>query len=134
MIVYLSAPIQIKNPPMVKPVEGSSNSVNITWLPPVNNSDINGAIVYDIQCYICVDGEAKRCSKSCKDLSYSPSQYNVTKTCVRVSGLVHGQTYQFKIFPKNSLNKVIPKEQWKFVKSDPYPFKSEGNIFCLCII
>ena len=119
---------------MVKPVEGSSNSVNITWLPPVNNSDINGAIVYDIQCYICVDVDFKSCKKSCKDLSYSPSQYDVTKTSVRVSGLVHGQTYQFKIFPKNSLNKVIPKEQWKFVKSDPYPFKSEGNIFCLCII
>ena len=113
--------------PVINQVEDSSNSVNITWLPPSNNSGINETIFYDIQCFTCVKSV---CNKSCTDLLYTPSRYNITQTSVRVSGLVDGETYQFRIFPKNSLNSAIPRRKWEFTANKlPFIFQPRGSTF-----
>jgi hypothetical protein len=123
--VYLSALIKIESKPTVDKQLNDDNSVNITWSPPVNKSGIrNEVIVYDILCYICIESVCK----SCEDLTYIPNQYNVTRTSVRVSGLVPGQSYKFRIFPKNNLNYRIQKKDWNFIESEPYTFQSKGNI------
>ncbi len=122
MLMFLAL-LKIENKPIVKQVEGSSNSVNITWLSPANNSGFHEVILYDIQCNICVESV---CNKSCTDLLYDPSQYNVTRTWVRVSGLVDGPTYQFRVFPKNSLNRVVPRERWTFAERKLFSFLSRG--------
>ena len=131
--MYLSAPIKIESKPTVDKQLNDDNSVNITWSPPVNKSGIpNEVIFYDILCYTCIDSV---CNKSCEDLTYIPNQYNVTRTSVRVSGLVPGQSYKFRIFPKNNLNYRIPKEDWNFIESEPYTFQSTGNnLFFCCVI
>ncbi|CAB4026082.1 ephrin type-B receptor 1 isoform X4, partial [Paramuricea clavata] len=119
------APIKIESKPTFHNVS-DVNSVNITWSPPVNKSGIpNEVIFYDILCYICIESV---CNKSCEDLTYIPNQYNVTRTSVRVSGLVSGQSYKFRIFPKNKLNYRIPKEDWNFIESEPYTFQSKENM------
>ena len=111
---------------MINQVEDSSNSVNITWLPPSNNSGINETTFYDIQCFTCVKSV---CNKSCTDLLYTPSRNNITQTSVRVSGLVDGETYQFRIFPKNSLNSAIPRRKWEFTANIPFTFQPRGSTF-----
>ena len=126
MLMYFLALLNVKNIPIVKQVEGSSDSVNITWLPPANNNRFDEVILYDIQCNICVESV---CNKSCTDLSYDPSQYNITRTWVRVSGLVNNdQIYQFRIFPKNSLNRVVPRDRWTFAASKPFSFPRGNSI------
>ena len=120
-----SAPIKMEIEPVINQVE---DSVNITWLPPSNNSGINETILYDIQCFTCTKSV---CNKSCTDLVYNPSRYNLTQTSVRVSGLVGGETYQFRIFPKNSLNIVIPRCKWEFIASKPFTFQSRGRSFII---
>jgi hypothetical protein len=138
--LYPSAPVKIPEKPVVSRIEGSKDSVNITWLPPINNSGIDETVVYDIVCNICAEVACNKscgdvCSKPCADLSYSPSQHNVTETRIRVSGLVNKRSYQFKIVAKNSLNTVVPRKKWKFVSSDPYEFSSKGiNTYWLHII
>ncbi len=122
--MYFLALLKVENKPIVKQVEGSSNSVNITWLPPVNNSGFDDVILYEIQCNTCLEFV---CNKSCTDLLYTPSQSNITRTWVRVFGLVNGQTYQFRIFPKNSLNRIVPRDSWTFAESKPFLFLSRGN-------
>ncbi len=124
MLMYFLALLKFENKPIVRHVEGSSNSANITWLPPANNSGFDEVILYDIQCNICVESV---CSKNCADLLYTPGRYNITRTWVRVSGLVNGQTYQFRVFPKNSLNRVLPRERWTFAESKLFSFLSRGN-------
>ena len=119
----LSAPIKILVKPEVKEIKGSRNSVNITWLPPLNNS-INESVVYEIKCNSCATNVG---NKPCARLSYHPSQVNVTKTYVRVSNLIYDQCYQFGIVAKNSLNRLVSKDKWDFVSSDPYAFQSKGN-------
>ena len=121
--MYLSAPIKIPVKPEVKEIKGGRNSVNITWLPPVNNS-INETIVYEIKCNICDTDVA---DKQCAGLSYNPSQVNVTKTYVRVSNLIYGQCYQFGIVATNSLNRVISKDKWDFASRVQYTFQPKGN-------
>ena len=112
--------------PVINQDKDSSNSINITWFPPSNNSGINETIFYDIQCFTC---DKSVCNKSCTVLVYTPSRYNLTKTSVRVSGLVGSETYQFRIFPKNSLNNAIPRRKWEFIANKPFTFQSEGSIF-----
>ena len=119
-----SAPINMEIEPVINQVEDSSNSINITWLSPSNNNGIKETIFYEIQCFICVKSV---CNKSCTDLLYTPSRHNLTKTSVRASGLVDGGTYQFRIYPKNSLNSAIPRRKWQFATSKPYTFLTGGN-------
>lgn len=113
----------MENEPVINQVDG--NSISITWLPPSNNGGINETIFYAIECFICNESV---CNKSCTDILYIPSRYNLTKTSVRVSGLVGGETYQFRIFPKNSLNTFIPRSKWEFTTSKPFIFQPRGSI------
>ncbi|XP_028394326.1 ephrin type-B receptor 2-like [Dendronephthya gigantea] len=115
------APIKLDEEPIVKVINDRSNRVNITWVPPVNNSGVIETVFYDIFCFVC---NKTICNKSCAELTYTPKQYNLTETHTVVSGLVEGMTYEFRIYPKNSLNKVIPRDKWTFVASKPFPFES----------
>ena len=129
--MYFLALLKFENKPIVRHVEGSSNSANITWLPPANNSGFDEVILYEIQCNICVESV---CNKSCTDLSYDPSQYNITRTWVRVSALANGQTFQFRTFPKNSLNKILSRDRWTFTATNPFLFLSRGNSIWLYVL
>ena len=111
---------------MINQVKDSKNSINITWLPPSNNSGINETIFYDIQCLICAVESV--CNKSCTDLQYAPSRNNITQTSVLVYNLVGGQMYEFRIFPKNSLNRAIPRSEWKYI-AKRFTLEQRGSIF-----
>ena len=128
MVVCFSAPIKLDNKPKVEQANDGSNSVNLTWLPPVNNSGLKETIFYDIFCYVC---NQSNCNKSCADVTYNPKQYNLTGTHAVVSGLVHGQTYEFRIYPKNSLNKVVPRDEWNFTATKPFIFERKGETIIL---
>ena len=110
---------------MINQVKDSKNSINITWLPPLNNSGINETIFYVIQCLICAVKSV--CKKSCTDLQYAPSRKNITQTSVLVSNLVGGKMYEFRIFPKNSLNSAIPRSEWKYI-AKRFTLEQRGSI------
>ena len=116
--------------PLMKQVQ-NSNDILIYWLPPSNNNGMNETIFYDIECMICVESI---CNKTCTDILFTPSQYNLTQTSVRVSGLVVGDTCQFRIFPKDSLNSVMPRSAWTYISTKVFNVTTGGTASFLSFI
>ena len=99
----ISAPLKIKGGAKTDFVK--SGSVNISWNVPVSNG-LNEPTWYDVECYICEN--VSLCERNCNP----PGSNNLTQTYFVFSNVEAGQTYLFKIYPKNSLNDKIDKSRW----------------------
>ena len=124
---FISGLLKMHGKPKVKPATTNKEILNIIWLKPNHNDLPNETVNYDIRCYVCDSNSV--CNKSCTGVKFEPGQSNITKTYVLVSGLKDDETYQFKVFPKNSLNNIVAQDKWNSSASELYTFQPKGNIF-----
>jgi hypothetical protein len=101
-------------------------SVTLAWSEPKKiNDSLDEEIFYDVECFSC---NQKTCNKSCTNERYHPGMQDLNQTSVVVSNLKPLECYMFRIYPRNSLNNVVPKEKWNFLETSRVCIPNESKI------
>ena len=91
------------------------NTVILSWNKPKKDDSLDEEIFYNVECFSC---NQKLCNHSCTNGErFYPEPKEFNKTSVVVYDLKPRECYTFKIYPKNSLNYVVPKEKWKILET-----------------
>ena len=106
--------LRLKDEPVY---EVNKSSVTIKWSEPDKTQSLSEPIFYDVECFLCKE---KICSPTCENVIFSPGNKNIKTTFVVVTKLTTGKTYLFRVYPKNSLNKYILKNQWKYMETGQF--------------
>jgi hypothetical protein len=126
---FLGLP-KLKERPMVE-TNKTSTLVIIRWSKPDTTESLNEMISYDVECFLC---EEKICSSPCStNVMFNPPNDDLHSTFVVVTKLQPGRTYVFRVYPKNSLNKRIPKDKWNFLETEYFTYQPSSKKFCFCL-
>ena len=124
--------LRLKDEPVY---EVNKTSVTIKWSEPDKTESLSEPIFYDVECFLCKE---KICNLTCENVIFSPGNKNIKTTFVVVTKLTTGKSYQFRVYPKNNLNKNILKNQWKYMETEKFvsvtyqsPSKSSLNYLFL---
>ena len=140
MSFAFTAPLVLNKIPQIK---NNTASVTIKWTKPNQTESLDETIVYDVECFLCKDKNAKTCELSCKNATFNPGQKDLVSTSVVVTKLQPGESYIFRVYPKNSLNDMIPKEDWKFLETELFTYQQQSSkkfsnsfqlLFSICCI
>ena len=101
-------------------------SMIISWEAASRNNSLDEEILYDVECFSC---EKMKCNTSCREEQYDPGQNDLNQTTIVVSNLDSFGCYIFRIYPRNTLNNVIPKEKWKFYETSRSCILNERNVY-----
>ncbi|CAB4014881.1 ephrin type-A receptor 5 isoform X5, partial [Paramuricea clavata] len=112
---------KLKERPMIE-INKTSAHITITWSKPDTTESLNEMISYDVECFLC---EEKICKSPCStNVMFIPSNDDLHSTFVVVTKLQPGRTYVFRVYPKNILNKRIPKDKWNFLETEHFTHQS----------
>ena len=107
-------------------IQENTTSVTIKWTKPNPAESLDETIFYDVECFLCKDKNVKTtCNISCKNVAFSPGQKDLVVTSVMVTKLQPGQSYIFRVYPRNSLNDMIPKRDWKFYETKLFTYQQQ---------
>jgi hypothetical protein len=127
----LAAPLVLNERPEI---DDNKTSVTIKWTKADPTGSLDEAIKYDVECFSCKNKNRKICELSCKNVVFNPGQKNLVSTSVVVTNLQPGESYIFRVYPKNSLNDVIPKEEWKFSDTEIFIHQQSKNLLFISSI
>ena len=114
-------------------IEENTTGLIIKWTKPNQTESLNETILYDVECFLCKDKNAKTCKFPCEDVAFNPGQKDLTSISVVVTKLQPGKSYIFRVYPKNSLNDMIPKDDWKFLRTKLFTYQPQlGKNFNYC--
>ena len=131
MSFFLIALLALEKRPDIKQ---NTTGITIKWNKSDKTESLNEAILYDVECFSCEDEEDKICKLTCGSVTFSPGKENLNITSVFVTNLQPGKGYIFRVYPKNSLNKRIPRDQWNFLETRIFVPNSFSKKFCSCFI
>ncbi|CAB4018688.1 ephrin type-B receptor 6 isoform X1, partial [Paramuricea clavata] len=96
----------------VKFIDKTETSITLLWKPPLPTKQ---GLLYDIKCNKCPPGsDSGSCVEPCgHQVTFKPSQNNLTYTSVNIQGLDQDMEYQFVIYSKNMNSARINRTNWK---------------------
>ena len=92
-------------------------TVTIKWSEPDKTQSLSESVFYDVECFLC---KKNICNLTCANAIFSPGNENIRITFVAVTSLMAAERYQFRVHPKNNLNKNILKNEWKYLSTEHF--------------
>ena len=120
---FLVALLALKTKPTL---QFNNTRVTINWSEPDKTESLNESITYDIGCFLC---KKNICNLTCGDVMIKPGRENIGATSVVIMKLQPDKSYQFRVYPKNSLNKKISENQWKYMETEQFTYQSPSKNF-----
>jgi hypothetical protein len=106
---FIGVPSPVRD---IKFIDKTETSITLLWKPPLPTEQ---GVLYDVKCNKCPSGsDSGLCVVPCgHQVTFKPSQNNLTHTSVTIHGLDQDTEYEFVIYSKNMNSLRINRTNWK---------------------